>query len=500
MKRLSRSSLNWAFIGLIALILISLYLSLFRNALIDDAYITFQYARNLRDYGTWGFFPHTTTNTATSALNVMLTALVGIVIPDMVDAAMLLATIESLGLFLCLLVISKRILNQIWPGIISFVGTITNPLLVSTFGLETLLYILLVVVSLYSFLEKKWSFLAVSLALLTLTRADGILLFLVMFIFLIYREKVGSSQIIQFMSIYITCLLPWYIFSWVQLGSLMPDTFLLKVHQNWWGFNYLSGLGLYLYRYPFAFIPSFAFVPFGFFVVWRKKGFTLTPSGGEILLVFGVAYFFAYVILQVPPYHWYYTPVAVSLNLTGIFSLSTNLSNSGERTGKQRIFNTVLIATLAFSGAVVTISQAGAFPLQEPPIHTNWGTGGQYKEIGTWLKDNLDIQDKIKLEGEIGTLAFYSERQLLDMFSCRYEQQEKIKQLKQQGDLLGILARINYRWYETGEPCLSYDFRLAFAPPGDILPSPDEVLIKSWIIRSNWMSQRQVILWKSTDR
>ena len=50
---------------------LSLYALSFRDTYVDDAYITLQYARNLAEHGTWGFFPDRATNTATSPLNVV---------------------------------------------------------------------------------------------------------------------------------------------------------------------------------------------------------------------------------------------------------------------------------------------------------------------------------------------------------------------------------------------------------------------------------------------
>jgi hypothetical protein len=41
----------------ISAIPIWLYFQLFWEMLIDDTLITLQYARMLRDYGVWGFFP-----------------------------------------------------------------------------------------------------------------------------------------------------------------------------------------------------------------------------------------------------------------------------------------------------------------------------------------------------------------------------------------------------------------------------------------------------------
>src|SRR3712207_7528162 len=58
------------------------------------SFITLQYARTLRDYGVWGFFPWEVANTATSPLNVILTAGSSLVVPDMVQAALLLRSEE----------------------------------------------------------------------------------------------------------------------------------------------------------------------------------------------------------------------------------------------------------------------------------------------------------------------------------------------------------------------------------------------------------------------
>ena len=165
---------------LFALVLVlRVYIGLYQNAFIDDAFITFQYARNLRTHQTWGFYPGITTNTATSPLNVLLTALFGIIIPDLVTAAIWLAVIESILLVGILLLISENLFQNFSFGILASIAILTNPLLVSTLGLETLLFILFVLVNIFLYIRKKWFLLAVALALLVLTRPDGILLFFI---------------------------------------------------------------------------------------------------------------------------------------------------------------------------------------------------------------------------------------------------------------------------------------------------------------------------------
>src|SRR5687767_8104410 len=67
-----------------------LYLNLFRHALIDDAFITLRYVKTLLTSGTWGFFPGTIANSATSPLNVLLLAGVSLFLGPTVHAAVAL--------------------------------------------------------------------------------------------------------------------------------------------------------------------------------------------------------------------------------------------------------------------------------------------------------------------------------------------------------------------------------------------------------------------------
>jgi len=500
MKSTHRERITWIFIFVGLTFLLRFYIGLFRNALIDDAFITFQYARNLRDHQTWGFFPGTTTHTATSPLNVILTALMGLVFSDLVEAAIWLAVLEALALCGVLLLISKELFRDFRFGFLGAIVTLGNPFLVSTFGLETLLYMLIVVVCLYLYLIKRIEILAITVALLTLTRPDGILLFVILFCS-------GGDQGNKvpwrgkFLAIYFISLLPWYLFSWIHLGSLLPDTFLLKVNQNWQGLHYVYGLGLYLYKYPLLTIFSFAWVPFGILFIfsqeigeksnfygnfspvssryWKSSTSFLrnievillflynrkkqTPKMFRILFGFGAAYFIAYAILKVPPYHWYYTPVAVTLNLVGVGGITEKISSPRESPKAPSITTLGILAAFASLGMLIFFIQNQSLVPDEPPIHTNWATQHQYQEIGLWLRENMNFADKIKLNGEIGTLAYYSQRNLLDMFSCRYEQQLSVNRLLQRGGLVSLLAQINFHWFDPGEPCWPPDYLLAFA-------------------------------------
>jgi len=479
----------WIVIFTLVAILLSLYLFCFRQALIDDAFITFQYARNLRDHKTWGFFPGYTTNTATSPLNVMLTAFAGLFVPDLIEAAIWLAVVEALAMFGLLMLISRKVFDGYYFGGISFIAVMANPLLMSTLGLETLLYIVFILAGIYFFLAQRWYILAVVLALLTLTRPDGILLFVLMLWFVGDEGESSIKFKIKFLALYVICLLPWYLFSWIHLGSFLPDTFFLKFNQNWNGIDYLKGIFLYIYKFPFFMLISFILAPLGFLYILREKRNSHRLAG--VVWMFGILYFIGYAILRVPPYHWYYVPVAISFNLVGVFAIAKSLQTDMKRNQKIGLFSGIVFVVCF--GILVYFLQSG-FSLEEPPVHTNWATQTQYKEIGLWLRENIEPSERIELRGEVGTLTYYSQRRLMDMFSCRYELLSRIDRFEQGGVIAKLFAKINFYWYDPGEPCQPTDYILGFDYYGDDMRAGS---IKNWETTTKWAPGGLILLWKA---
>jgi len=160
--------------SLVALLAIHRYVAIFKDSLIDDAFIQLQYAQTLAMSGTWGFFRDRLTNTATSPLNVELSARAGLIAPSMVDAIVWLTALEMLAILIFFLLAARKLFDGYAFGAIAFVACVGNPLVVSTIGLEGVLFITWISAAIYFFAAGRWSALAVCLALLTLTRADGV--------------------------------------------------------------------------------------------------------------------------------------------------------------------------------------------------------------------------------------------------------------------------------------------------------------------------------------
>jgi hypothetical protein len=58
-------------------------------------------------------------------------------------------------------------------------------------------------------------------------------------------------------------LVPWYIFSWIYLGSVVPSTFGIKLRQGTWdGSSFSNGALLYGLRYPWETLFALLLTPF----------------------------------------------------------------------------------------------------------------------------------------------------------------------------------------------------------------------------------------------
>jgi hypothetical protein len=424
-----RSAFVWLIVLAAVFGLAFQYVQLFKAALIDDTYITLQYARNLYEHGQWAFYPGQPTNTATSPLNVILIALVAFVAPDPEQAALWLAALELWLIFVFLSAISRKIYGGYYLAPAALLIIATNPLIISTIGLESILYVVLIVASLALLLYEKWIALAVVLALATMTRPDGGLWFIAMFFMVWWRvakNPDGSAihllgmpiprMLVLFGATYVVCLLPWELFSWFQFHTFLPDTFSIKRSQGAWGQKWAFGNGAlkYLDAYPLPAMVSFAVIPFALFALFVKR--QLANRLIAVLLAFGLLHFVGYSLLKVPPYHWYYVPDLAVCILVGSMGLAS-LFHGEKATSVDRILAVVI--PIVFSANTVLFLKENNFAPAEVPIHTNWVAARSYKEIGLWVNEHVSPSERVKVDGEIGTVAYFARRQLLDVFSCR---------------------------------------------------------------------------------
>lgn len=459
-------------------ILLYAYLSLFANALTDDAFITLRYVKTLLHTGTWGFVPGYVTNAVTSPLNIILLAFAGVLLGATINSVIWLSACILALTILALGGISTHLFGTRMFGYLAAGAFVFNPLVISTLGLESILLVCLYVVSVYLYITQKWSLLAITLGLLTITRFDGVLFFIITLL-LVPTFRLRT----RFAAIYVLSIAPWYIFSWIYLGSLVPDTLFIKIAQRSWGlWDFSNGLGLYYLVYRFETILSFLFLPFAMLLFNKQvRELTVIP----FLLLTTIAHFAGYSALHVPPYYWYYIPEITAIILIGSLGLGVIFRDDILKTGKTIGFQSlVAILLILQAGGMFYILQRDGFPLKEMPIHTNWATHEQYEQIGEWLREYHE-GNTILVDGEIGTLGYYCDCRLLSFFSDREWLGHYVREQTAGRGIRPTLYRINFLFFDQNAEFPQPAYLLSESPAGK---NTNVDGIQEWQTKTKWIS------------
>jgi len=473
----------------ILVVVLYFYLNLFANALTDDAFITLRYVKTLLQTGTWGFLPGYVTNAVTSPLNVFLLALAGVFLGPTVNAVIWLsAGILAISIVLLIRMSLSLFETRIF-GYLAAGALVLNPLVISTLGLESILFIVLYILSTYLYLTKRWSWLAIALGLITITRFDGVLFFIVTLLLIpTFRLR------LRFTGIYLFCIAPWYVFSWLYLGSLLPDTLFIKIAQRSWGtWEFLNGLDLYYRVYRLETIFSFLLLPF-ILLLFNKQVRDLPVI--QFLLLTGIVHFMGYTILHVPPYYWYYIPEITAIILISSFGLGVLFQPSSSEAWKRKAIQsfTAILMILQASGMFYTLIRDG-FSIKEMPIHTNWATHEQYREIGEWLKE-YDDGSTILVNGEIGTLGYYCDCYLSSFFSDRKWLEQFVRKETAENGIKSSLYRINFLFLDKEAKFPQPSFLLSEIPKGVDSGTGG---IKEWRTTTKWISDCLIKLSKYSE-
>ena len=443
---------------------LSVYLYFFVGIYIDDAFITLSYVKTLAGSGVWGMNEALRSNAATSPLNVLLLAGVTTVVRDPVMAVYLLTIALAVSTFLSLRYFSRRIFRN---DIFAYGTTallFSNPLLISTMGLESFLIICLLMAVCVAFHAKRIYALGVLVGLLVLARPDGAVTVFIVMLLLLHRPYINLARYLGAM---LAVLCPWYFYSWYFLGSLLPDTFFMKLNEDAWGsYQFVDGPALYLSRFPIATPIAIAMcLVLPAILAFRKNRVVLLLTA--ILLGTAISQYAAYSLLKAPPYHWYYAWGIASGIILGSLALLLSF--------KDRFLPRLVIVAVVASGAAVSLWDATQH--REMPINTNWASTDQYRAIAEWINDNYSGRS-FHIWGELGVIQYYTKANAVDQFSDR-EWILNALMSDEQRSILHSLLRLNFAnlGRDTVEPANFY------------LSSPCEGrsnVMKRWTVRSRY--------------
>jgi hypothetical protein len=449
---------------------------LVRGSLIDDTYITLCYARNLAFHGQWALVTGHPANTATSPLHVLLLALATFVTRNPIVGLGLVFAGSCAAFTVALDELFRRLGLRRAGALCTALLVVANPLLLSTVGMEVMLVLLIAVATLLAALAARPVVAGVLCAAMVLTRPDAVVISLVLVLAIPAVRRRWALAV----AVAVLAALPWYLFSWIGLGAVLPDSLVIKMMEHaWHGAVFGTGMYLYFQHWPAAITISLAAAVLG--LCWAVPALARRDAAApwrRPLLALGlaaVAHFAALALAAPEPFHWYYGP-SVGLATVMFGGLCSRPRAVAIRAGLSAALLCCFAAGLAFD-------LAWGMPWRVAPVATNWATSAEYMKIGEQLGPALKGA-AVRSPGEVGELAYFCNCDIVDAFADRGTFMRQLAAWERRGGALRhLLVRFDYLFADRHQRPQRAPYRLKVvvrSQPG----------VPHWIIGTPWTEAR----------
>ena len=419
-------NLDWALISLAALAFAARTLPGSRT--IDDAYITFRYARNLVNGLGFVYNPGQHVQGTTTPLYTLLLAGLSLVFPG--DYPILALVVNALADACSVIVLGKlgeRLTGNRAIGLTVGLLWTVAPMSV-TFaigGMETSLYVLLILLTFYSYAlgHPAWS--AFTCALALLTRPDALLVALPLFAHLLWvRRRVPWRE----GAILLLTLAPWVIFATLYFGSPLANSVVAKTYAYRLG-PYTAFIRL-LHHYATPFLGQESLGG-----RWPMIGLFLYPTlyliGALVLVrrdgravplaVFPGLYFVAFSLPNPLIFRWYLAPPLPAYLLcivSGGWAVVRDLAAAVVRRRARWVSRSVVLVLVC----AILFLELNAWTLrpdhgpQRPAPEMAWfKLEDLYRQVTEDLMRANDISpDTLIAAGDIGVIGYVSNARILD--------------------------------------------------------------------------------------
>jgi hypothetical protein len=404
MNQLKKSSrIKWLVFLILGITTIVLFVGFHRWAY-DDPFISYRYAANISRGLGFVYNPGERILSTTTPLFTLVLALAGLLTSDFHSIAIGIGIISLAlgGLLIFDLAQSWNSPIVGWTGLLLYP---TFPLVVSTLGSETPLYLALCL-SAFAFYARK-NFLIASIfgALAALARPDGVLVLIILGIDYLIRVR----KPVQWKAILVSfgILFSWVVFAGFYFGSPIPVTLASKQQQGLMTISesftqgFLTVISSYA-SWPYMVEALLALIG-GIFVIWKKRLW-------GIILIWPVVYSLSYSALGVSRYFWYYAPlipgfvIAVGLGLT---ALSDSI-REGLREKKSLYSLPIIIPAIVLM--ILFAANGRSLWQMSKRNDTRFEI---YRAAGDWLRENTMPNSRVG-SLEVGILGYYAQRPMVD--------------------------------------------------------------------------------------
>lgn len=389
----------------------------------DDAFISYQYAQNLRNGVGLVYNPGDWVLGTTAPLYTLVLAFL----------SLLDANIEVLAHWVSVaswMVASVVVLVILWhegnprSGMVAAILLALQHNFISALGMETSTVTAVMLITAWAFLGRHKRLVIVFGALALLLRYDTALWLIILGLEMWRRNKRPPWR--EALGILII-VLPWFVFAFLRYGVIMPTSAMAKIDQNVYmqvGETTQSFMEDFLAQLTnggslvviLAWLLSFAC---GIWSIFRRRyGFTW-------IVVWTVVYLLVYSCLGVSPAPWYMIPPLIALILVSSLGIGrlfgdavitgsetkvveTRPTQARSRAGIKR-FTVGVIGVLMGLGLMLSSGLAASNAID---VHGNpkWD---EYYQVAQWLRDNAPERSTVAAT-EIGIIGYYSNRIILD--------------------------------------------------------------------------------------
>jgi len=369
-----------------------------RNSQMDDALIYLRYIRNVVEGYGLTYNVGEKFNALTSPLYTVLLVASSFV----VDSLQIATVTLSAGFLFAASIVGARLFARSTLEIVitaSFICSVH--FFYQTIGMETTLFLFLAALSLVLYKQNSQWFL-ITLALLAITRSEGVFLGLVLGADYLLRHRALPDLRILVLAIMI--FLAPYVFNFWYYGEFLATTGSAKIGQGQSGLWGESAVFFRIGYFIWAFFSdslaaAIILLIFAGYGAWSLRD---KPIAVMTLLFLGLLLLF-YAGFNIPGYHWYYGPFF----FFGLLFACRGICDLLERLA--------VLSPLVFrAGAMLAVTGMALFMAARLISFNEIVPQQNYVDTGNWLKENTAPDASVAMV-EIGLVGWYSERYIIDI-------------------------------------------------------------------------------------
>jgi hypothetical protein len=372
------------------------------NYQVDDALIYLRYIRNLFDGYGLTYNAGERFNGLTSPLYSYL-----LIAANSITHSLQYTTIFLSFVFFCGAAIYGSVLvsdNRIEQALCGLFVVLFN-YFYSTFGMETALFLFLTALGLYFYKNNHLFLAGITIALLILTRTEGVFLGTVIFIHYTFTQR--RILHVKYLAVPAMIMLANFLFNYFYYGSPLPATGTAKIGQGksgYWGDGYpfLNVEFLKNFYFGGSYRQFLLLIPATVFGIIARRRLSETYLIVSYLIILGGFYVF----LRIPGYHWYYAPFLYFLMLFSAVGAWQVISRLVVMSGRQWMYWFALVP----AGFMVILFLGYNFMLSS----VGHNSSASYRNIGNWLDSHTPARSAVATV-EIGTIGWYSHRHIIDI-------------------------------------------------------------------------------------